>query len=85
MNGNIRTDPEVLEHDLNQYFDDLMGFEYMAEVEKSDVWPKIQETHDEIMNSVVCENFSETKPEGKDRVTSVAWNIERGRIFRRDR
>ena len=81
MSGNIRTDPEVLEHDLNQYFDDLMDFEYMAEVEKSDVWPKIQETHDEIMNSVVCENFSETKPEGKDRVTSVAWNIERGRIF----
>ncbi len=41
----------------------------------------MKETVDEIMNSVVCENYAKEQPEEKDEVTAVAWNIERGRIF----
>ncbi len=80
----IRTDPDVLEHSLNQYFPHLLEFESIEEAQRSDVYSKMKETVDEIMNSVVCENYAADEadaPEAKTEVTAVAWNIERGRIY----
>ncbi len=34
--------PEVLEHDLNQYFPELLHFESIEETEKSPVYSKIR-------------------------------------------
>ncbi|MCU0238686.1 MAG: endonuclease/exonuclease/phosphatase family protein [Pyrinomonadaceae bacterium] len=78
--------PEILSHDLNQYFPELLQFESIEETEKSEVYQKIRNDVERILNAVVVENFSdfETKrqsDEAKDFVSCVAWNIERGRIF----
>jgi endonuclease/exonuclease/phosphatase family metal-dependent hydrolase len=80
-NQTIRTDPEVLEHDLNQYFPDLMKFESIREAEASPVYAKMRETVEAIMGSVVCENFAKEPAGNSQKVTAIAWNIERGRIF----
>ncbi len=80
-NAEIRTDPEVLEHDLNRYFPDLLQFESIIQAEASQVYKKIRPTVEAILNSVVCENFSENAPESAEKVTAAAWNIERGRVF----
>jgi endonuclease/exonuclease/phosphatase family metal-dependent hydrolase len=78
--------PEILSHDLNQYFPELLQFESIEETEKSEVYQRIRNDVERILNAVVVENFSdfETKrqsDEAKDFVSCVAWNIERGRIF----
>lgn len=71
----------MLEHDLNQYFPDLLQFESIEETEASPVYQKMKESVEEILGSVVCENFSENTQEPAGRVTAAAWNIERGRVF----
>ena len=76
--------PEVLEHDLNQYFPELLKFESLEETEKSAVYQKMGFKVEEILNAVVVENFSEdrrSKIKDQKSVSAVAWNIERGRIF----
>ena len=89
--GNI-TDrsPKVLEHDLNQYFPELLKFNSIEETEKSAVYQKIKPTVERILNAVVQENFSDQeffysnhesqipKPEF---ISALAWNIERGIVF----
>lgn len=78
--------PSVLEHDLNQHFPELLKFESLAEAEKSAVYEKIRPQVNEILSSVVVENYSaeivKSSAAGEDQpITAVAWNIERGRIF----
>lgn len=102
--------PEVLEHDLNQYFPELLKFESLEETEKSAVHQKMRGKVEEILNAVVVENFAfESEPsavsdgltsesenvlnlsddkhqpsataDDSGTVSTVAWNIERGRIF----
>ncbi|NNE65622.1 MAG: hypothetical protein HKN33_03575 [Pyrinomonadaceae bacterium] len=80
-NSNIRTDPEVLKHELNKYFPDLLKYESIGEAEKSPVYEEMRETVDEILNSIVCEDFSDGGPAEADKVTAIAWNIERGRVY----
>lgn len=74
--------PEVLDHDLKPYFPDLLQFESIEETRKSAVYKKIEPKVDEILSSVVVENFAEENFKGNSSVISAAaWNIERGRIF----
>lgn len=76
--------PEILDHDLNQYFPELLKFESIEETEKSNVYQKIKPEVERILNAVVQENFSEaleSRTPNHNSVSTVAWNIERGNIF----
>jgi hypothetical protein len=77
--------PKILEHDLNQYFPELLKFNSIEETEKSAVYQKIKPTVERILNAVVQEDFSdaETRRRGDAEkiVSALAWNIERGNIF----
>lgn len=78
----VKTNPEVLDHDLNQYFDELLKFESIEETEKSEVYKKIEPTVLDILNSIVREDFSDVATkENSDTgqfIKVAAWNIERG-------
>lgn len=54
-----RQSPEVLKHDLNQYFPELLKFESIEETENSAVYQKIKPTVERILNAVVQEDFSD--------------------------
>lgn len=54
-----RQSPEILLHDLNRYFPELLKFESIEETEKSAVYRKIKPTVERILNAVVQEDFSE--------------------------
>ena len=85
--------PEILDHDLNQYFPELLKFNSLEETEKSAVYQKIKPTVERILNAIVREDFTEkTVPPAlaggtvfsanpQSVVSSVAWNIERGNIY----
>lgn len=76
--------PKNLEHDLNQYFPELLKFDSIEETEKSAVYQKIKPTVERILNAVVQENFSEySRSENlkTNTISALAWNIERGNIF----
>ncbi len=89
--------PELLDHDLNKYFPELLKLESTAELAASPLVEKIRETAERILNSVVAET---TEPRdvsirlpldpvktpvaaanGSDRISALAWNIERGIVF----
>lgn len=80
MANAVKTDPDVLEHDLNQYFPDLMEFESIHSAEESAVYQKIAPKVLDILNAIVIEKYApEPNPnEVKDKVSAAAWNIERG-------
>ncbi len=50
--------PDLLEHDLNQYFPYLLQFESLENAKQSEVYKKIKPTVDQILSAVVCENFA---------------------------
>ena len=54
--------PEILEHDLNQYFPQLLKFNSLEETEKSAVYQKIKPAVERILNAIVYENFAESEP-----------------------
>jgi endonuclease/exonuclease/phosphatase family metal-dependent hydrolase len=74
----------LLDHDLNQYFPELLKFGSIGETEKSALYQKIKPDVERILNAVVGENFSDT-PDSRlptpDSASVIAWNIERGCIF----
>lgn len=81
MKSEVKTNPEVLEHDLNQYFGELLKFESIEEAEKSEVYQKIAPKVLDILNSVVQEEFSEPQAVAgglNKHISVAAWNIERG-------
>jgi endonuclease/exonuclease/phosphatase family metal-dependent hydrolase len=80
-NKTIVGSPEILSHNLNQYFPELLQFESIEETEKSEVYQKIRTDVERILNAVAVENYSD-ETTAKDFVSCVAWNIERGRIFK---
>jgi len=47
--------PSILEHDLNQYFPELLKFESTGEMEASDLWSRIGGEAERILNAVVSE------------------------------
>ena len=73
--------PKILEHELNQYFSELLKFDSIEEAEKSEVYQKIKPAVEGILNSIVQENFAARTLEEKDSVSALAWNIERGNMF----
>jgi hypothetical protein len=74
--------PTVLDHDLNQYFPELLKFETIEETENSGVYKKIRVDVERILNAVVVENFAETDADTRKQFVEIAaWNIERGNIF----
>jgi len=77
------TSPSVLEHDLQQYFPELLKFGSTAELESSDLWKKIRPEAERVLNAVVVENFSKRDLSDSDDKTihALAWNIERGNVF----
>ncbi len=54
--------PEILDHDLNHYFPELLKFGSIEETEKSEVYQKIKPTVERILNAVVQENFALSEP-----------------------
>ncbi len=54
-----KNSPEILDHDLNQYFPELLKFNSIEETEKSTVYQKIKPTVERILNAVVREDLSE--------------------------
>ncbi len=89
--------PSILDHDLNRHFPALLKFESTSDMESSALYREIRPEVDRILNAVVCEDLSEpaavatsllaagrrpvaTAP-GSDKITALAWNIERGCIF----
>lgn len=80
-----RQSPEVLKHDLNQYFPELLKFESIEETENSAVYQKIKPTVERILNAVVQEDFSDNPKSEiqnpQSAVSAIAWNIERGNIY----
>ena len=73
--------PQILEHDLNQYFPKLLEFESIQAAEKSAVYRKIKPQVEQILNAVVQENFAPQIFEQSATVKALAWNIERGSRF----
>lgn len=79
--------PAVLDHQLDRFFPELLKFESTAELEKSAVYSEIKPEVERILNAVVQENFAyESEPSASadgfsDKVSALAWNIERGNRF----
>ena len=73
--------PEILDHDLNQYFPDLLKFESTAEMHASELYKQIRLDVERIMNAVVVESFASEVDRGHDKISVLAWNIERGIQF----
>ena len=79
--------PAVLDHQLDRFFPELLKFESTAELEKSAVYQKIKPEVERILHAVVQENFASlSEPRAvatglNDRVSAIAWNIERGNRF----
>jgi hypothetical protein len=104
--------PEILDHDLNRHFPDLLKFESTPEMEASALYQEIRPEIERILDAVVCEVLSEpgavatglpidgekrpippprlrnaaTPPQTRrgartDKISALAWNIERGCIF----
>jgi len=70
--------PELLEHDLRQYFGELLQFESTRELAASPVLAKIRPEATRILNSIVVGNGGKESVGDRAHVSAVAWNIERG-------
>ena len=78
---------DVLDHDLNRYFPELLQFESTPEMEASDLYARIRPEVERILNAVVVPEPVEItaySPSTRDEsrtlnlVSALAWNIERG-------
>lgn len=83
--------PDLLAHDLNRFFPELLTFESSAELISSPVVEEIREPAERILNAVVVSepeasgSFSPSESPiaiapGSD-IRVLAWNIERGNVF----
>lgn len=82
--------PSILDHNLNQYFPELLKFDSTVEMEASEVWLKISDDVGRIMSAVVVEPvvqsarltaYERDKSRTLNSVRAVAWNLERGIQF----
>jgi len=89
--------PEILDHDLNRHFPELLKFESTPEMEASDLWKEIRGEAESILNAVVVESLSEPgaiatglRNDSEENpvdtasgpdIKALAWNIERGIVF----
>ncbi|MBK7393942.1 MAG: hypothetical protein IPI64_11700 [Chloracidobacterium sp.] len=82
--------PAILDHDLNQYFPELLKFESTPEMEASELYAKIRPEVERILNAVAVEDLAQSAgfslserdesrtPNG---IKALAWNLERGIRF----
>jgi len=80
-NPSQENSPAILEHDLEQFFPDLLKFDSTGEMERSAVYQSVQTDVERILNAVVQENFAPKIFEKTEAVSVTAWNIERGNRF----
>lgn len=74
--------PTILEHSLNGRFDELLKFESLTALESASIHAEIKDEAERILNSVVYEEFANPGESAlEDRISAVAWNIERGNIY----
>jgi endonuclease/exonuclease/phosphatase family metal-dependent hydrolase len=76
-----QTGPQsILDHDLNQYFPELLKFESTAELERSAIWKKIGPEAERVLDAVVIGDASGKPPQGgtQSSIRALAWNLERG-------
>lgn len=82
--------PSILDHDLNQYFPELLRFESTREMEGSDLYRRIKDQVQRVLTAVVVEDFGQSEgfsPSKHDKsstpntINALAWNIERGNRF----
>jgi len=81
MVANAKIDSKILDHDLNQYFPELLEFESIGKAEKSAAYKEMEPKVLEILSAIMREDFSDVNGEvgGENNFVSVAaWNIERG-------
>lgn len=78
------TDPgSILDHDLRQYFPELLKFGSTPEMEASEIWKKIRPEVERILKAVLVQSAG-FSPYERDRsrtlnsISALAWNIERG-------
>ena len=84
---------DILVHDLNKYFPELLKFESTREMESSELWQRIRPAAERVLNAVVVSEPSavadgssqvETQLKvsaGDSHIRALAWNIERGNVF----
>lgn len=74
--------PDLLQHDLNKYFPELLKFESTAQLASSATVANIRTEAEKILNAVVQEDLSTGVPVPDTRdIRVLAWNIERGIVF----
>ncbi|MBK8302115.1 MAG: hypothetical protein IPK98_01380 [Chloracidobacterium sp.] len=82
--------PAILDHDLNQYFPELLKFESTPEMEASELYAKIRPEVERILNAVAVEDLAQSagfSPSERDEsrtpngIKALAWNLERGIRF----
>ena len=71
----------ILNHDLENYFSELLKFESIEKLESSAVYQKIKPEVERILNAVAQEDFAPQIFEKSETVRALAWNIERGNRF----
>ena len=78
-----KNSPAILEHELNQYFLELLKFDSIKETKNSAVYQKIKSDVERILNAVVQEDLApmSVPTDRTDTVRALAWNIERGNRF----
>lgn len=75
------TAPTDLDHQLNDFFPELLKFDSTKELEKSAVYQEIKPDVERILNAVLQENFAPQAFKKTETVHALAWNIERGNRF----
>ena len=76
----------TLDHDLNKYFPALLEFNSTKELESSAVFRKIEREVERILSAIVQEDsarqtFVNNAPKESEKISALAWNIERGSRF----
>ena len=78
--------PDLLDHDLNKYFLQLLKFASSDELEASELYAEIRDEAERILNAVVMSEPTASAG-GQSRntvgcdISALAWNIERGNVF----
>lgn len=82
VSNNVHS-PDLLDHELEPYFPELLKFESTEELEASALYAEIRDMAERILNGVVHEEVAKrpSGDEAADIIKTIAWNIERGCVF----
>ncbi len=71
----------VLEHNLREHFRALASFASSRELQRSQLYQKLEDEIEKVLSAVVVENFASPLVAARDAIRVTAWNIERGKQF----